>query len=810
MSRYLTPGVYYEWVDEGQKAIAPIRTDIAAFAGIAQRGPLQTPTRVISWQQFQSIFGGFIPNGYLAYAAKMFFENGGRECYILRVAAPLAQTSSQGPQPSPAQTSVLSADGFAAGGVVSAAQTRATQTAILPQPSAAFSVVNDVRGFPQGALVKISQAALVTYRRVKAVDAAPANRLFWDAPLSAEFALNQMMTFEAAHQVELMLDGVSGQTLEWQTPLPDYFDLTQPIEFATGAALAQAQMFGQDNLPALTIRAANEGAWGNHLRVRVTRMGGAATRSQAQAQWASVSQVMSVAGFLVGAVVKISQPDASAPPKMVMEHRAVKRVDAATKRIEWDDPLGAGFDLNAAQTGARPLVFEVAEFGLSVYEDGQLREQFDHLTLAPNPDRKNTNQFFTPDDERRAQRKYHAEKIVNGASSLIRIFDERWDDATGRGPLPDMLPSPAAANLQNGKLVLRGGRDGIAAIRPIDFTGDESEPSKRGLRALEDVDAVAILAAPDISIRPAMPPRFDHPAPPKPDPCFPNCLLPAEADAPEPQVIELAPNFSLEQVARLQQALIDHCEKMRDRIALLDPPPIATPGNGPDAGEIEGWRRRFETKYAALYYPWLLVLDPIRATGNALRPVPPCGAVAGIFARSDGAYGVHKAPANEDVRWAQAGLREVSANEQGALNAAGVNCIRTLSGRGLFVYGARTLSSDPDWRFVNVRRLMMMIEEALETALQWAVFEPNNLDLRRALITGISSFLEWIWEKGGLAGKVADEAFFVKCDDENNPPDLADAGQLIVDVGVAPSRPAEFVIVRIGKTADSLDMTEIL
>lgn len=808
MTRYLTPGVYYEWVDEGRKAIAPIRTDIAAFVGIAQRGPVQMPTRVISWQQFQSIFGGFIPNGYLAYATKMFFENGGRECYILRVAAPLAQTTSQGAQTSFAQTSVLSADGFAAGAVVTASQTRATQTAILPQPSAAYALVNDVRGFPQGALVKISQVAKTTYRRVKAVDAAPVNRLFWDAPLSAEFALNQMMTFEAEHRVGLMLADVSGATLEWQTPLPDYFDLTQPIDFASGAAQASAQVFGQDNLPSLTIRAANAGAWGNHVRVRVTRMSGAATRSLAQAQFANVSRVESVAGFLTGATVKISQPDSSTPAKMVMEYRAVKSVDAATKRIEWDMPLSGSFDLSAAQTGARPFALEVVEFGLSIYEDGRLREQFDHLTLAPDPQRKNSEQFFTPEDERRAQRKYHAEKMVNGASGLIRIFDERWDDATGRGPLPDMLPNPTAANLQNGKVVLRGGRDGIAAIRPIDFTCDETEPIKRGLLALEDVDAVAILAAPDIAIRPVMPPRFERPAPQMPDPCLPCCHPPAEADPPEPPVIELAPSFSLEQIARLQQAMVDHCEKMRDRIALLDPPPI--PGYGADAGEIESWRRRFETKYAALYYPWLLLLDPIRASGNVLRAVPPSGAVAGIFARSDGAYGVHKAPANEELRWAQAGLRDVSADEQGELNAAGVNCIRTLAGRGLFLYGARTLSSDPDWRFVNVRRLMMMIEEALETALQWSVFEPNNLDLRRALITGISSFLEWIWRKGGLVGNVADEAFFVKCDDENNPPDLADVGQLVVDVGVAPSRPAEFVIVRIGKTADSLDMTEIL
>jgi phage tail sheath protein FI len=195
--------------------------------------------------------------------------------------------------------------------------------------------------------------------------------------------------------------------------------------------------------------------------------------------------------------------------------------------------------------------------------------------------------------------------------------------------------------------------------------------------------------------------------------------------------------------------------------------------------------------------------------GNqAVRAIPPSGHNAGIYSRTDAETGVHRAPANQELRWAQGLSVEVSGELQGVFNPIGINVARTFPGRGILLYGARTVSSDPSWRFVNVRRLFMMIEEAVEESTQWSVFEPNDLDLRPTLVLAISSFLEALWERGALVGSTPEEAFFVKCDDENNPSFITDLGQLIVDVGVAPVIPAEFVVFRIGKTERGLELTE--
>ena len=235
---------------------------------------------------------------------------------------------------------------------------------------------------------------------------------------------------------------------------------------------------------------------------------------------------------------------------------------------------------------------------------------------------------------------------------------------------------------------------------------------------------------------------------------------------------------------------------------------MAIPKLHVDLGEVQSWRQRFDTMYAALYYPWILVRDPLQLGNSVVRRVPPSGHVAGVYANSDLIVGVHKAPANAVVQWAQALTTEVTAEMQGFLNPIDVDCLRTFSGRGMRVYGARTLSSDTIWQFINVRRLFFMIEHALLIGMQWVVFEPNNVHLWHLLTVNISSFLEGEWKKGALAGNTAEESFFVKCDATNNPQATTALGELIVEIGVAPTLPAEFVIFRIGRVGDSLEVTE--
>lgn len=240
--------------------------------------------------------------------------------------------------------------------------------------------------------------------------------------------------------------------------------------------------------------------------------------------------------------------------------------------------------------------------------------------------------------------------------------------------------------------------------------------------------------------------------------------------------------------AAVQDALLTHCENRKDRFAILDSPETVQ-------GGVDKLPRPRDSKYGAYYFPWIQVYDPER--GNVY--IPPSGHVAGVYARTDNERGVHKAPANEIVRGAL-GLRyQVSRGEQDILNPRGINCIRLMQGNGIRIWGARTLSSDPSWRYINVRRLFIMVETSIERATQWVVFEPNDFRLWKRVVRTIASFLTLVWRQGALMGETPEKAFFVKCDEETNPPEVIDVGQLIVEVGLAPVKPAEFVIFRIGQ-----------
>ncbi|HNN92536.1 MAG TPA: phage tail sheath family protein [Pseudomonadota bacterium] len=238
----------------------------------------------------------------------------------------------------------------------------------------------------------------------------------------------------------------------------------------------------------------------------------------------------------------------------------------------------------------------------------------------------------------------------------------------------------------------------------------------------------------------------------------------------------------------VQDALLTHCEVRKDRFAVLDSPEAVQ-------GGVDKLPRPRDSKYGGYYFPWIQVYDPER--GNVY--VPPSGHVLGVYARTDNERGVHKAPANEIVRGAL-GLRyQISRGEQDILNPRGINCIRLMQGGGIRIWGARTLSSDPSWRYINVRRLFIMVETSIERATQWVVFEPNDFRLWKRVTRTISAFLTLIWRQGALMGETPEKAFFVKCDEETNPPEVVDVGQLIVEIGLAPVKPAEFVIFRIGQ-----------
>lgn len=338
----------------------------------------------------------------------------------------------------------------------------------------------------------------------------------------------------------------------------------------------------------------------------------------------------------------------------------------------------------------------------------------------------------------------NAVETVNQASQLITLVE-----AKSSGTLAERAP-------QLGSFIIKAPAvTTLPQVQPGNFNGSVAERS--GLEGLEVAEDVTMV-------------------------CCPDLMAAYQAGA-----------INKEGVKAVQLAMIAHCERMGDRVAILDPLPDLSPQ------EVKRWREQetnYDSKFAVLYYPWI----KIAGNGKPLA-IPPCGHLAGIYARNDNERGVHKAPANEVVSGALEAVTQITKGEQDTLNPVGVNCVRSFTGRGLRVWGARTLSSDPAWRYVNVRRLFNYIEKSIERGTQWVVFEPNDLDLWARVKRDVGAFLTGSWRDGMLFGRVPEEAFFVKCDQENNPPDVRDRGQLFIDIGLAPVKPAEFVIFRLSQWA---------
>jgi uncharacterized protein len=331
-----------------------------------------------------------------------------------------------------------------------------------------------------------------------------------------------------------------------------------------------------------------------------------------------------------------------------------------------------------------------------------------------------------------------------------------------------------AANLlvalqQNPNRRLVGGHDGNIAS-PDDLLGRTADPDDvtlkaTGLEALGEIDDIAIVALPD-------------------------------AGAYDDQVSALA----------AADRLIGHAQRLRYRIAVVDGQ------RNSSMTEIRQFRGHFDSKYAALYHPWIEILDPTQRAAQGAPPrrllLPPSGFVCGIYARSDIERGVHKAPANEVVLGLTKFEININKGRQDVLNPEGINALRFFEGRGNRVWGARTLSSDPEWKYVNVRRLFIFMEHSIDKSTQWAVFEPNNERLWRNIRQTIEDFLLTLWRDGALIGEKPEKAYFVHCDRTTMTQNDLDNGRLICLIGAAPTKPAEYVIFRIGQwTGDAASTT---
>jgi phage tail sheath protein FI len=276
--------------------------------------------------------------------------------------------------------------------------------------------------------------------------------------------------------------------------------------------------------------------------------------------------------------------------------------------------------------------------------------------------------------------------------------------------------------------------------------------------------------------------------------------------------IVAAPGYS---DAAAYDAVLAHCEKLEDRVGVLDGPErvedittltqVATAGGGEAVG---GNRPSKQARgYGAFYYPWITVRDPFQPAQYV--NVAPSGHIAGIWARTDATRGVHKAPANEIVRGAVNLAHVLTHQEQGVLNPEGVNVIRYFSQQGIVVWGARTVADgSSEWRYLNVRRLFCMIEESIATSTRWIVFESNDRTLWNSIRRDITAFLTRVWRDGALMGQTPEEAFFVKCDEETNPPENIDAGIVTTMIGIAPVKPAEFIVFKITQQQSGAELVE--
>jgi uncharacterized protein len=503
----------------------------------------------------------------------------------------------------------------------------------------------------------------------------------------------------------------------------------------------------------IVIDAANAGAWANALTIALTR---SATR------------------------IELTRTDSDAPAATdlldlattvdLYDGAGITLVHATDARVRQDRLVsavlsGRSLRLSAPLTDALPAGSLVLGAGLDLaVRDPRRTERFADLSLDPRHPR------YLPDlvNGDPGETDYLA-KLAAGHSILIRAT--LAEGAVGQGLIA--TPTGAAAIV-----VLAEGRDPGVPIAAGYYTGyddqgyfppvDPAVSGHRGLATLESVDGIALVALPDLT-----------------------------------RLADDTPDHA--GLASAQQQVLNHCETLGERFAILDSPRL-DPDLDPLAALVPGYIERlaFASGCAngALYFPWVW-MAPIDGRQMG-RPTPPCGALAGVYARTDALAGVHRSPANEVLRGVLATQFQVSADLQGRLSPTGINCLRVFPGRGILVWGARTLSRDPLWRYVAVRRTLLAIVAQIRLNLQWSVFEPNDERLQRGIAASLDSYLGGLYRSGALAGASPDQAYFVQCDSATNAAASLERGEAIARIGFAPVAPMEFIVATIRRKAETL------
>jgi hypothetical protein len=824
MPEYLSPGVYVEEVPSGNKPIEGVSTSTAGFVGVTERGPVNEPTLVTSYADFTRKFGGYLDHriftgdrDVLPYAVEGFFSNGGTRAYITRVvgkAAKYAEVDLYGvPRTAPASTTL--AQRVAAGSdtllLNSGTNIADTDTLLLQDgtrseyvtatsdpldsgirlrgslhhtqpdgrpavvqtvtPGAALALSGDMSAggglqLDAGAIATLSagdvlqiddtgdptRTEFVTIATDATADIVEPGLLFAHPQATTEM------------HVVTMADEAIATTLDGEASAGDFvirlaatagLAADQVIAIGTGATLEYHVIRNVVSALSITttltesIHAAGTAVIKQAplLRIHARHPGQWGNDLRVRIAQTSVLEttVASNAGagdaiVELGAIFGLSEGSVldvkRGDPAVDILRQRVTGVDLATNEVELHGGVDAALQENDI---AISVEFDLIVERLN--EDGKVIESEAFSGLGVDPSHTGYALKIVGAFNRATGKPEEA-----GLSELIRISD-LTRDANGVD-ISDAAALRLSTPFDGLSRTLSGGQDDLATIDDKAYVGEAAaDPEDRtGIHALENIDDISIVAVPGQTSQ------------------------------------------------DVQNALINHCTLMRYRFAVLDA------AKGAKLKAVQAQRQNYDTTYGALYYPWMIIGDPFGRSGD-VRYIPPSGHVAGIYARSDTQRGVHKAPANEVIL----GIRDLQVRltkgEQDILNPRHINCLRDFRdiNRGLRVWGARTLSSDPEWKYVNVRRLLLFIEKSLERGMQWAVFEPNAEPLWATVKRSITNFLVSVWRTGALEGTKQEEAFFVDVGLTTMTQSDIDNGRLIVRVGVAPVKPAEFVIIRISQ-----------
>jgi len=747
MAEYLAPGVFVEEVSFRAKSIEGVGTSVAAIVGPTRTGPLRgQPEVVTSFAEFQRIYGdvedlvlgGNPVINHTAIAAKAFFDNGGKQLFVARIANGVNSTDP------------LHAGSTAA--IASRADGNDVVTFAARFPGAAGNYTLEFRWRESenllrfesstvppadGELVLLEATGLTTAVRVTGItDRAPSSRF----PISVRALVRRSGD-------DYVLVGNRAQ-----------------IETADGEALTAADLRPAD------APADGEGV----LRgAGLVNAGGATVRFTRA--FAKQPASGSLADGTHATLTFRQETDLSAFTGT--DHWGSLTVlygtldaDGTTFTIEAsprNPGVAADIELPLVALATAPLavssVIVQRNFDIDVRSGGpDGRVVYSYANISTAPGAANSLDKVMP---AMPAKRYDALtspvscKLAAGATgdavveALYAMFDP---GAMAPSPLSVQGPrylirlgAPAAADGTKGT----NGTDGDVPTA-ADYAGMADEVNgSTGFAALEDIEDISIVMTPAAAVHP---------------------------DSHQAVVVEMQ----------------KHCRKMRYRIGIVDAQ------YGMAISEIRDFRSNFDDSRLALYYPWVVIADP--RGRQAEISVPPSGFIAGVYANTDVTRGVHKAPANEPVVGALRFSQEINRFQQELLNPNGINCLRSFPGRGHRVWGGRTLSSDPEWMYVNVRRYFLYLERSIERSTQWVVFEPNGERLWANVRSAVEDFLYNEWINGRLLGSSPKAAYFVRCDRSTMTQNDLDNGRLVCEVGVAALKPAEFVIFRVGqKTADA-------